>query len=238
LEDVERRVRPAFDAAGDVVGLLGEAVPGLAASRYSELAGAAPEDVLPALDLGREAKLQELLVQAASADLLASAHDVADGGLAIALAECAMWGGFGARLELPVGSAPAVELFGESPSRVVVTARPERWRRLEALAREHEVPIRRLGHVGGDRLRIELVGVGATGAAEERGADVADELDVAVGRLRHAWESGLPRALGEEPPGDSQWRPPKGDRVDASWRVPASARCRSQTFAFTQRGED
>ena len=54
-----------------------------------------------------------------------------------------------------------------------------------------------MGTVGGDRLRIRLSGVGATGAAEERGAGVADELDVPLSELRRAWEHGLPRALGE-----------------------------------------
>ena len=43
---------------------------------------------------------------------------------------------------------------------------------------------------------IRLTGAGATGAAEERGSDVADELDVAVKDLRHAWDQGLSRALG------------------------------------------
>ena len=52
--------------------------------------------------------------------------------------------------------------------------------------------------MGGDRLRIRLVGVGATGAAEERGAGVADEVDVALADLRKAWTQALPRALGED----------------------------------------
>jgi phosphoribosylformylglycinamidine synthase len=196
LDSVERRVRPAFAAAGDVVALLGTAVPGLAASRYAQLAGAAAEDGLPALDLAAEAKLQQLLVHAGAAGILVSAHDVSDGGLAVTLAESAIWGDIGATLTVAVGSAPAVELFGEGPSRVVVTTGPRRWRALEALAREHDVPLRRLGVAGGDRLRIELAGEGATGAAEGRGAGVADELDVPLAHLRHARALGLPRALG------------------------------------------
>jgi len=60
------------------------------------------------------------------------------------------------------------------------------------------LPIRAIGLVGGERLVIDLVGEGATGAAEERGAGVADTLDVAVQDLAHAWRSALPRALGEE----------------------------------------
>nr|MBA3796424.1 hypothetical protein [Chloroflexota bacterium] len=61
----------------------------------------------------------------------------------------------------------------------------------------HDLPLRRLGTVGGDRLRIKLTGEGASGAADGRGSGVADEVDEALAVLRHAWQSGLPRALGE-----------------------------------------
>jgi hypothetical protein len=66
------------------------------------------------------------------------------------------------------------------------------------LARQYGLPVETLGVVGGDRLAIELTGAGATGAAEERGSRVADALEVPVADLRHAWEHGLPRALGWE----------------------------------------
>ncbi|MGZ3587574.1 MAG: phosphoribosylformylglycinamidine synthase subunit PurL [Candidatus Limnocylindrales bacterium] len=200
LEDVAQRVGPAFRAAGDVVGLLGATAAGLAGSAYADLAGATADDRPPSLDLAREAALQALLVTAACGGLLASAQDVSSGGLAVAVAEGAIWSGLGVELEVPVGSAPAVDLFGESPSRVVVTARPEAFAALTALAAEHAVPLQRLGSVGGERLVIRLVGQGATGAAEERGAGVADEVDETLGDLRRAWLTGLPRALGESPP--------------------------------------
>jgi phosphoribosylformylglycinamidine synthase len=130
--------------------------------------------------------------------VLRSAQDVSGGGLAVALAECCLWGDVGAAVQLPVGSAPAVELFGESAGRVVVSVDPARWPEVADLALSHGVPLRRIGEVGGERLRIRLVGEGATGAAEERGAGVADEVDQPLSVLRHAWDSGLPRALGED----------------------------------------
>jgi phosphoribosylformylglycinamidine synthase II len=198
LEDVEQRVPPRFGVAGDSVVLVGDAVPGLAGSEYAVLAGSAPEDRPPTLDLEREARLQRFLRAAADRGLLRSAQDVSGGGLAVALAECAIWSGLGAVLELPVGSAPAVELFGEGPSRVVVTLRPADLPELERLAAAGELPLQPLGAVGGERLTIELVGGGATGAAEDRGADVADALDVPLTELEHAWRSGLPRALGDD----------------------------------------
>jgi phosphoribosylformylglycinamidine synthase len=170
----------------------------MSGSAYERLAGAAPEDRPPSLDLGKEAALQKLLQRAAQDKLLNSAQDVSGGGLAVALAECAIWGGLGADLTLAVAQAPAVALFGESPSRAVVTVSPERWNELARLAGGMRVACRRLGTVGGDRLRIRLSGVGATGAAEERGAGVADEVDVSLNDLAKAWTHALPRALGEE----------------------------------------
>jgi phosphoribosylformylglycinamidine synthase len=202
LEDVSRLVRPGFAAADDAVILVGESMPGLAGSEYARLAGVAAEDGPPTIDLAREAALQEFVRDAAGRGLLASAQDVAGGGLAVALAECAMWGdadrGIGARLRLGVEASPADDLFGESPSRIVVSCRRRFAPAVVLLARQHGLPVEELGAVGGERLVIELVGAGATGAAEERGSRVADAVDVPVADLRHAWQTGLPRALGWE----------------------------------------
>jgi phosphoribosylformylglycinamidine synthase subunit PurL len=196
LDDIATLVGPAFAAEGDSIVLAGDSGPGLAGSEYARLAGAAVEDDPPSLDLVREAALQAYVREAAARGLVASAQDVSGGGLAVALAECAIWGGLGARIRLPVANSPAVEMFGESPSRVVLTTRPRHAPALELLARQHGLPVETIGTVGGSRVVIRLAGAGATGAAEERGGDVADELDVAVDDLRHAWDHGLERALG------------------------------------------
>jgi phosphoribosylformylglycinamidine synthase subunit PurL len=203
LDDVERCVGPAFRGHGDLVAIVGTGVPGLAGSIYAEVAGDAPDDHPPAVDLALEARLIRFLIAGARERLLRSAQDVGGGGIAVALAEAAMWSGTGADVELPVSAPPAVELFGEGPGRVLVSCRQEDLPGLAALAARHDLPFRAIGRTGGDRLRIRLVGVGATGAAEERGAGVADELDEAVALLRHAWDHGLARALGDE-----DWRSP------------------------------
>jgi phosphoribosylformylglycinamidine synthase len=198
IDDVATLVGPAFVAAGDSILLVGEAAPGLTGSAYAALAGVSPEDGPPALDLGREAALQAFVREAIARGLVASAQDVSGGGLAVALAEGAIWSGLGAEIRLAVANSPAVELFGESPSRLVLTTRARFEPALMLLARQHGLPIESLGVVGGERLVIELTGAGATGAAEERGSRVADALEVPVTDLRHAWEHGLPRALGWE----------------------------------------
>ena len=199
LEDIGELVRPPFAADGDVVLLIGEASPGLAGSEYAVLAGTAAEDGPPTIDLAREAALQAFVREAIGRRLVTAAQDVSAGGLAVALAEMALWGGRGARLRLAVVHSPAVELFGESPSRIVLTTRPRHAPAAVLLARQHGLPVERLGVVGGDRLTVELAGGGATGAADERGSRVADALDAAVADLLHAWSVGLAHAL--EPDG-------------------------------------
>ena len=199
LDDIDLLVGPRSRHEGDLVVLLGETGPGhgrldlRAAGRRRARRSAA------ALDLAREAALHEVLRRAAArraAPLRPGRQRrrpgrrhrrVRDLGAASApTCSCRS------------RSAPAVALFGESPSRAVVTVQPERWPELARLAAGHaRCRAAASASVGGDRLRIRLVGVGATGAAEERGAGVADELDVPLADLRRAWTHGLPRALGE-----------------------------------------
>ena len=199
LDDIARLVGPAFVSEGDAVFLVGDSGPGLGGSEYARLAGAAPEDGPPSLDLGREVAVQRFARAAIERGLVASAQDVSGGGFAVALAECAMWSGLGCHVRLPITSSPAVDLFGESPSRLVLSARPADAEALSSLAGEHDLPLEVIGTVGGRRLVLELAGAGATGAAEERGSDVADAIDVRLEDLRHAWDHGLDRALGWGP---------------------------------------
>jgi phosphoribosylformylglycinamidine synthase subunit PurL len=196
IADVATVVGPALAADGDAIVLLGAPTPGLTGSAYAALAGTAAEDGHPGLDLGLEAAVQACVREAIGRGLVSAAQDVSGGGLAVALAEMAMWGDRGAEVRLPSAMSPAVELFGESPSRIVVTTPARFAPALVLLARHHGLPVEVLGSVGGERLRIELVGAGATGASEERGSTIADALEVPIAALRHAWDVGLPRALG------------------------------------------
>jgi phosphoribosylformylglycinamidine synthase II len=200
LADVAALVGPAFEADGDVILLAGEAMPGLDGSEYTRLGGGAAEDGPPPLDLDRERRIQEFVREAIARGLVASAQDVSGGGLAVALAECALWSGRGATVRLRIAHSPAVDLFGESPSRLVLTTRPRHAPALELLGRHFGLPIEAIGTVGGSRLVMDLAGAGATGASEERGSRVADPIDVAVADLRHTWDHGLARALDWEAP--------------------------------------
>jgi phosphoribosylformylglycinamidine synthase subunit PurL len=196
LNDVEKRRGPAFTGDENGILLVGEPGPGLAGSEYERLAGAAPEDRPPALDLAREKDLQAFIREAIDRGLVEACQDVSGGGFAVAVSEMCMWGGRGARLRLPVGDSPAVALFGESPSRLLCEVLPRHVPAFELLARQQRLPVETLGTTGGTRLHVDLAGEGATGAAEERGSRIADAIDVSIADLRHAWDHGLPRALG------------------------------------------
>jgi phosphoribosylformylglycinamidine synthase len=189
LDDVSRRIRPAFAADGDAVAVIGGGDTGLAGSAFAEWAGSAPDDRLPRLDLAHEAALYRFLVAAANHRLLTAAQDVGVGGLGVALAEMALWGDRGARLVLGGEFPPTFELFAEGPSRVVVTSRSTDEAAVVALAGEHAVPLVRLGVTGGDRL---VVAVDRLAEPSARSAGWDTVLDVHLSVLRQAWDSAMP----------------------------------------------
>ncbi len=198
LDDVDRVVPIGFTREGDAVMLVGGAPePGRdGASRESPeetvpspsleeaLAGSEYLRLLhgivagrPRIDLDAAARLQRFLLAASAGGLLRSAHDVSMGGLAVAVAECCMDADSGLDGEaLGAGRRLHAALFGETQSRVVVSCDAADEPHLRELARDHGLPIMRIGRTGGDRLRL-------------------GPIDVALEDARRAYESGLPRAL-------------------------------------------
>ncbi len=158
LEDVSRAVPAGFAGEGDAVYLLGADPSGepadLAGSEYlHELYGLVVG--MPRLDLELEARLQRLLVRLAEDGVARSAHDCAEGGLAVCLAESALLGEVGVDCSgMTLAGRLDAALFGERPSRAVVSARPSDAARLEALAGEHGVPCTRIGTTGGDGVAV------------------------------------------------------------------------------------
>ncbi|HEX5949575.1 MAG TPA: phosphoribosylformylglycinamidine synthase subunit PurL, partial [Actinomycetota bacterium] len=151
LEDHRLAVRTAF-SAGRSLYLLGETFPELGGSEFAEVVLGKVSGRPPELDLGRERALHRLIADAARADLLASAHDCSDGGVAVALAESAIAGATGFAISLPGGLPWYVTLFSESASRAVVSVAPEDAAALETLGAEHGVPLARIGETGGPRM--------------------------------------------------------------------------------------
>ncbi len=155
LEDHRLRVRTGFRGPGTMIYLLGETLPELGGSEFAEAVLGTVSGRPPALDLGREAALHAALVDAAGSDLLVSAHDCGDGGLAIALAESAIAGDTGFAVSLPEDAPWYVTLFSESASRVVVSVDEAKAAAFEALAERHGVPFARIGETGGPRISID-----------------------------------------------------------------------------------
>ncbi|MGH7949802.1 MAG: phosphoribosylformylglycinamidine synthase subunit PurL [Candidatus Binataceae bacterium] len=181
LTDVTRHVTQFFKRPGDAVLRVRTAKPALAASEYDAHFGGGEASLLP-IDLSRERALVEALVGGAETGLIRSAHDVAEGGLAVAIAEAC----FG--LEAPVGVevdgaqhglGDVAELFGEGPSTVVVSVSREDVERAREHFARHGLDCVVLGHVTADqRLRI------------------APFIDDDVRALRRIYDDALPGRLG------------------------------------------
>jgi phosphoribosylformylglycinamidine synthase len=135
----------------------------LTGSELAKLRGAAPAGDLPVMEPGAVREAHATVRDAVCAGALSSAHDIAEGGLAVALAECCVAGGIGARLKVRIDDWVR-ELFGEAPGCAFVVSGAE-----EVLG-----PLGRvIGRVGGDTLVIP-------------GA-----LEVAVSELRAVRDNGL-----------------------------------------------
>ncbi|MDQ2969556.1 MAG: AIR synthase-related protein, partial [Acidobacteriota bacterium] len=158
LEDVSLRVRLPFRAEGDSVALLGASRDELGGSEFLRAVRGRDEGPCPELDLPAEKRLAGLLADLAEAALLASAHDVSDGGLAVALAECAMQSGLGLVAEVSGDARPSALLFGESTGRAVVSFAPEKETAIRRAAEEKGVSLAILGRVGGRRFRVKAGG--------------------------------------------------------------------------------
>jgi phosphoribosylformylglycinamidine synthase subunit PurL len=159
IERADRALGRTFRGAGSGIVLLGDNLGELGGSEYLRTLQGLTRGVPPALDLRRERALQWLLAEAVAAGLLQSAQDCSDGGVAVALAECAFeTGGIGAEVDLPAVGSPIATLFGESASRAIVSATLAASERLIELARELGVPARLIGKTGGSRLRITIDG--------------------------------------------------------------------------------
>jgi phosphoribosylformylglycinamidine synthase len=160
LGDAERRMTQWFVEPGDLVILLGDPAGSLGGSEYlASLHGRIAGPLAP-LDLDRERAVQAACLAAIEAGCVRSAHDCAEGGLAVALAECCITGPRLLGAEVELGGAGRVDerLYGEAPSRIVVSMRPEERGRFEQIVREWDVPVTVLGRVGGDRLAIRIDG--------------------------------------------------------------------------------
>jgi phosphoribosylformylglycinamidine synthase len=179
LEDVETHLTPWWKNEGDLVVLLGRTREELGGSEYLAVIHGLVRGAPPWIDLEAEKRLHRLCLAAAQEHLLRSAHDLAEGGLAVALAECSFGGpGLGVRVAVDRGMRTDALLFGESQSRMLVSLRRRHLGRLRDLARREDVPCTVLGEVRG------------------RSLVVAELLDLPLEPARERWRRALERRLG------------------------------------------
>src|SRR5438093_2946098 len=185
LEHADRFVCRRVQGPGDVVILLGEGRGELGGTEYLKLAYDVVRGLPPALDLDAERALQALVVALADGRLIRSAHDCADGGIAVTLAECCFdTGGVGIEASIDevevgrdAGLNRAAALFGESASRVVVSVAPDRADEVLSRAAASSVPARIVGRTGGTALRVKAGGKTA--------------IDVTVEEAERVWSTAI-----------------------------------------------
>jgi len=149
-----------FVRAGDAIAIVGTFAPALACSELAKLRGQAPAGPLPPLDADAARATHAAVREAVRSGALASAHDIAEGGLLVALAESCLAGGLGATIALPSAGADA-DLFGEAPGRAFIVSGPEDA--LRAALPDAIV----IGRVGGEALELSAAEVHVQAALSE-----------------------------------------------------------------------
>lgn len=189
VEDLDL-VRPhAFQTEGDAIFLLGTNGNDLGGSEYLYRLHGVVAGEPPAVDLEAERALQNAVLAMLNRRLLTSAHDLSEGGLFVALAECCLGRprsgpGLGAEVELRDALADVPLLFGESHGRILVSCSQEHAEAVASTAGGHGVPVARLGTV----------------AERAHGLHVTtprSEIRLTLGELGGAWFGSLPGAMGE-----------------------------------------
>ena len=176
LEDYTKRVDAAFKEEGDFVLMIGASGNDLGGSEYLKVVFGQVAGRPPAIDLAAEKAVREFILAAAKAGLLRSAHDCAEGGMLVALAESCLLGGLGVRCpELRVDGDLRLDagFFGESQSRFIISAGSRAMPELQVLARRHHVEFEMLGNVRGSSIVFE------------------GQVEVDLAELRQEWEQAL-----------------------------------------------
>jgi phosphoribosylformylglycinamidine synthase len=158
LPQVERVVTPWFKAAGDIVVLLGRTREELGGSEYLKVVHNLVKGTPPWIDFRLEQAIHTCCIDAIDRGILRSAHDIADGGLAVSLAECCISGPdkpLGARIEMREMIRGDALLFSESQSRVLVSLQEKDLAQLQQIASSMGVAFQVIGSVGGSRLAIQ-----------------------------------------------------------------------------------
>jgi len=180
IQDVDHITTQGFKNEGDVLLLFGETKPEIGGSEYQKQMSGSISGRPPMIDLDVEKRLQQAVLAAIRSGKVSSAHDLSEGGLAVALVESAT-DELGATVEWDIDMRADIALFSESQSRVLLSVKPEHVDAVMSIAAEHGVPCTQLGTVGGKELTITVAG--------------KKVIQTPVSELKAAWKEGIPCLL-------------------------------------------
>ena len=185
INDAEKRCTSEFKREGDVIALISGADTdtSIGGSEYLKTIHGIVAGQPPALDMTQEKNVHEAVLRGIESGAVKSAHDCADGGLAVALAESCMPCGVGADVELTAGCAASAALFGEAQSRIIVSVCADRLDAMQEIARDCGARCAVLGRTGGQNMRITVGG--------------AEVINVPVSAMQVCWQEAIPQKMAE-----------------------------------------
>ncbi|MDF2722163.1 MAG: purL [Paenibacillus sp.] len=178
VSDLDHITTQGFKKEGDVIFLLGETKAELGGSEFQKVLHGVTEGRPPQIDLDTEKKLLDTVLGAIRQGLVASAHDLSEGGLAAALAESCISGRIGAKVNVATELRADIALFSESQSRILLSASPDQAAELEAAITAGGVPVQRIGTVQGQQLQIDV--------------NAKQTVQSSVDQLEKVWKDAIP----------------------------------------------
>lgn len=178
VHDTEHITTQGFKTEGDAILLLGDTFAELGGSEFQAVVHGVTEGRPPQLNLNTERKLLDTVLAAIQNGYVHSAHDLSEGGLAVALAESCISGGLGANVQLNTNLHSDALLFSESQSRILLSASADQAKELEDFIASRGVPVQVIGQVQGQNLDIQING--------------AKALSKTVSGLKQVWEDVIP----------------------------------------------
>lgn len=178
VHDLQHITTQDFKDEGDCILLLGETNDQLTGSEFQRIILGKTEGKPPIIDLEQEKLVQKVVLKAIQAGYIKSAHDLSDGGLAVALAESSISGNIGADILIKGSLSPESLLFSESQSRFIVSVSKENLSQLKRLIEDKGIPFLEIGTVRGESLKINYQG--------------NDVIDLSLSEISKAWKDAIP----------------------------------------------
>lgn len=177
LDSISEQVTMDFKKEGDLIYLVGKNIDELGASQYLKLKIDKVDGIVPQLDLDLEKRVQKTVRSAVKEDVIKSAHDCSEGGLAVTLAESCFENGLGINVDIDEPISDEALLFGESQSRIVVSIAPDDLHKFEEITVSNSVPYMKIGTV------------------QSREYKFNELINLDVGEMKSKWEAAIEVSL-------------------------------------------